>query len=367
MVDQNLDEMQEAHQAPDAKKSHISKFQLGALFIFSIFIFWATREGSANAYLQQRSVSVSTSVPGALAYQEFQFDAFASPAIGSVVFEYCENSPLLQLVCDPPVGFDSSVANLVFQSGDIGYIVHPNTVLSDNRVIITRPVSASSTGTKRYRLDNITNPTASSSTTYVRITTHASIDGSGPYDDTGSVAFSTQAALSIGVYVPPHLTLCTGLTVATDCTSASGFVADMGELSKTTANSATTQFAVATNSFNGYSAMIIGPTMTAGNQVIPALTAPSLSQPGASQFGINLRQNSVPSVGSNVTGAGTGNVSGGYSTANVFRFQSGDTIASSALSTEWNRYTISYLVNVADGQPAGRYSSTLTVIATTTF
>ena len=107
--------------------------------------------------------------------------------------------------------------------------------------------------------------------------------------------------------------------------------------------------------------------MTAGNRTIPALASPALSQPGVSQFGINLRQNTVPSVGANVDGIGTGVASASYNTPNVYRFNSGDTIANSPLSTEWNRYTISYLVNVADSQPAGRYASTLTVIATTTF
>jgi len=72
-------------------------------------------------------------------------------------------------------------------------------------------------------------------------------------------------------------------------------------------------------------------------------------------------------VGTDVVGAGTGVVNANYGTPNQFRFNSGDVLASSPISTEFNRFTISYLINVADGQAAGRYASTLTVIATTTF
>lgn len=349
---------------PTRKHSH--GLQLLALLFLTIILLWSPKTQNANAYLTTRSVTVSSSLPSAVVEQDFQFNSLGSPSIGSIVFEYCSNTPLLVLPCTPPVGLDSSAPSLIFQSGDVGFTVHPNTALFSNKIILTRVVSASSAGTKQYRLANITN-TSVVSTNYVRITTYASTDGNGAYDDTGSVAFAVTNPLTVNLYVPPYLTMCSGVTVAADCSSTSGEVVDIGELSKTSANSATTQFAVATNSFSGYTAMIVGSTMTAGNRTIPSLVAPAFSQPGVSQFGINLRQNTAPTVGTNVTGVGTGAVNANYSTPNVFRFNSGDTIANSPLSTEWNRYTISYLVNVADGQPAGRYASTLTVIATTTF
>lgn len=344
--------------------SHRTLAMLVALFLVLWLIPTTNR---ANAYLTTRSVTLGSALPSATTTNEFTFDALGAPAIGSLVFEYCSNTPLVTIACVPPVGFDSSAATLGFQSGDTGYSVHPNTALSQNRIVLTRTPSLSGAGTKQYILGNITNPSGSRTTTYVRIFTHPSDDGSGSYDDTGSVAFATQDALSVNVYVPPYLAMCVGVTVAIDCTSANGFVVDMGELSKTAPNAATTQFAVATNSFNGYNALLVGSTMTAGNRTIPALTTASGSIPGTSQFGVNLRANSNPGVGSNVEGLGTGSPAPGYGTPNTFRFVSGDTIASSSLSTEWNRYTISYLVNVSNSQPAGRYASTLTVIGTTTF
>jgi hypothetical protein len=349
-------------------ESHrFSAAQMIALLALVLVLIFSPKGGDANAYLETRSVTISSSIPSEVVRNDFQYDSLGSPSVGSIVFEYCANTPLIALPCVAPVGFNSESANLQFQSGDVGYSIHPDTSLSPNRVILSRVAAASSAGTKQYRIGNITNPSATNATTYVRITTHSSTNGTGVYDDTGSVAFATLTPLTISVYVPPYLSMCSGVSVAPDCSSVTGEIVDMGELSKVSANSATTQFAVATNSYDGYSAIIVGSTMTAGNSVIPALASPTFSQPGVSQFGINLRQNSSPSVGANVDGNGTGSPSANYSNPNTFRFQSGDTIASSSLSTEWNRYTISYLVNVADGQPAGRYASTLTVIATTTF
>jgi hypothetical protein len=167
--------------------------------------------------------------------------------------------------------------------------------------------------------------------------------------------------------VPPYLILCSGVTVAVDCTNSSGVTVDLGELSKISPNSTTTQFSVATNSINGYVTTIQGSTLTAGNRTIAPLAIPGISQPGVSQFGINLRANTSPTVGQNPVGAGTGSVNANYNTPNQFRFQNGDVLASASLPTEYNRYTISYMINVVDSQPAGRYASTMTVIATTTF
>ena len=366
-VEKNTDVTVEDAKPVPLPSHKFSLAQIIALLALAVVLIFSPKGGDANAYLETRSVTLSSSVPSDVVRNDFQFDSLGSPSIGSVVFEYCSNTPLIALPCVAPAGFDSASANLQFQSGDVGFSVHPNTTATPNRVVLTRAAAASSAGTKQYRIGNITNPSAINATTYVRITTHASIDGTGAYDDTGSVAFVTLTPLTISVYVPPYLSMCSGVSVAPDCSSVAGEIVDMGELSKISANSATTQFAVSTNSYDGYSAVIVGSTMTAGNRIIPALASPTLSQPGVSQFGINLRQNSSPSVGANVDGTGTGTPTASYSNANTFRFQSGDTIASSSRSTEWNRYTISYLVNVADGQPAGRYASTLTVIATTTF
>jgi hypothetical protein len=366
-VEDTIDKNDSGEQDASTKLYHLPKLQifLGIFLVLAIFL--SQFGAPANAYISTRSVVVSSSLPSANILQDFQFDLLGNPALGSIMFEYCSNTPLLELPCVPPIGYNSSGANIQFQSGETSFSIHPNTALSPNIVILTRPPTPSTIGTKNYRLGNIINTSQSKTTTYVRIRTFPTTNATGPHSDFGAVAYSTQNTVSVAVYVPPFLTMCSGVTVAVDCTSSVGSVVDMGELSRTDANSAETQFSIATNSYNGYSALLVGSTMTAGNKVIPALTASSISQPGTGQFGVNLKKNTVPNVGKEVSGVGSGAPSSGYDQPNVFRFQQGDTIASSPISTEWTRYTLSYLVNVSPSLPAGRYAATLTVIATTTF
>lgn len=342
-------------------------FQLSILLIAAFLVILNALNNRTSAYLFSRSVQVGSSLPGATTTQLFDFDLTGSPMIGSWVFEYCSNSPLRYIPCVAPTGMDSSAAVLTSQTGETGFTIHPDTALSTNKIILTRTPAVASPGQKLYNFSNITNPTSSLGTVFVRITDYAADDATGAYNDEGAVTYSIQNPLTVSVYVPPFLILCAGVTVSIDCTSSNGVTVDMGELSKVSPNTATTQFAVATNSFTGYVASMQGSPMTAGNQVIPAMAVPSTSQVGVGQFGINLRQNTVPSVGTDVEGNGTGAVNSNYATPNLFRFQNGDVLASSVQSTEFNRYTISYLVNIPNGQAAGRYASTITVIATTTF
>lgn len=349
-------------------RSHISTYvQLACVSLLVFVVALNSLYSRTSAYLTTRSMAVSSSMPGVITTHNFQFGILGTPSVGSIAFEYCSNSPLLTVPCVAPVGLDTAASALASQTGETGFSIHPDTLLTSNKIIITRPPVAITPGTVTYGFSNITNPTSSLGTTYVRITTYPTIDASGILDDSGSVTFSIQNPLTVSVYVPPFLTLCTGVTVDVDCSLTNGISVDMGELSKTNTNTATTQFSIATNSVNGYVASMQGSTMTAGNRTISALTLPTTSQVGVAQFGLNLRANTQPAVGSDVVGGGTGTVSANYSTPNLYRFQTGDVIASSLLSTEFNRYTISYIVNIPEGQPAGRYASTLTVIATTTF
>jgi hypothetical protein len=321
----------------------------------------------SSAVLENRSVVSGSSVPGAITEHTFKFDLLGIPTVGSVVMEYCSNTPLIDEPCDPPSGLDTSAATLISQIGPLDFSLHPNTALSSNRIVVTRAISSLSATPVGFTLGNITNPDGSSPTIYVRISTYTSDDGTGLYDNNGSVTFSVQSPLTVSVYVPPYIAMCTGVTVSLDCSATNGSTVDLGELSKTNPTTGTTQFAVATNSINGYVAMIQGSTMTAGNRIIASLPVRSASQGGVSQFGINLRANSSPAVGQDVEGAGTGAPSAEYGIPNQFKYVDGDTLASSPLPSDWNRYTISYLVNVGDSQQAGRYATTMTVIATTTF
>ncbi len=125
--------------------------------------------------------------------------------------------------------------------------------------------------------------------------------------------------------------------------------------------------AVFTNDETGYVLSVHGTTLTSGNNIIPNLSAPTSSQPGKSQFGMNLVSNSVPLVGSNPQGSGSGLPSAGYNINNRYKFTSGDRVAESTLPTEPNLYAVSYIANTNPDQAPGVYSTTLTYIATATF
>ncbi len=87
---------------------------------------------------------------------------------------------------------------------------------------------------------------------------------------------------------------------------------------------------------------------------------------GSPQFGINLRANSSPLVGSNISGIGSGVPNADFNTPNNFVLKNG-TIASSSLPTEFNVYTVSYIANISSNQPPGVYISTLTYVTTVSF
>jgi hypothetical protein len=233
---------------------------------------------------------------------------------------------------------------------------------------MTRPLVGVLSTASSYRFDNVVNPSTAKETVFVRISTYTNGSASGAATDNGAVVFNTTTANGLGAvgYVPPYLTFCVGIIIGPNCTGQ-GNVIEMGDLSRTSSNTATSQFSGATNDVTGFSVAMIGLTMTSGNNIIPSSPNPTSNQLGTSQFGINLRGNSNPTVGQDPTGVGTLSPVPPYSTPNQFALDSGATMANSPLPTDFNIMTVSYLVNVSQAQPSGIYSSTFTFIATASF
>ena len=167
--------------------------------------------------------------------------------------------------------------------------------------------------------------------------------------------------------MPPYLTFCVGETITNfDCTSATEAFSDLGDLNPNVVSAAQAQMVVATNASNGYSAWVTGTSMTSGNNVLPGMSG-GTAQKGVAQFGLNLRANTSPSVGQDPSGPGVGAVPAGYNQANHFRFNPGDTVATSPVPDNFRKYTVSYVVDVASGQPGGVYSTTLTYVCLANF
>jgi hypothetical protein len=285
--------------------------------------------------------------------------------VGSIAFEYCSNSPLLTSPCTAPAGFSASSAVLAAQSGETGFTVDAGSTA--NRIVLTRGPGLTSAIPVSYTFNNIINQSAANSTVYVRVATYATDDGTGPYTDEGSVAYSTASQVSVTAFVPPFLRFCIGITVAPNCTSSSGSYLDFGELRSNQTRSLTSQFAISTNDPAGYVASVLGTTMTSGSNIIPALGAsPTSSQVGTSQFGMNLRTNSSPSIGADPIGAGTGTIAPDFAVPNKYYFDEG-IVVSSTFPTEYNTFTVSYIINVDAAQKPGVYTTTLTYIAVAAF
>lgn len=345
----------------------ISTFQKRLLFACVVFVLLLSYfAGSVQAAdLINRSVRLSSSFPSEVVNHTFTFTTPTSSILGSVQFQYCTNSPLLIDPCTAPAGLNVATAGIASQAGLTGFSV--SGASTANNLILTKAPVVSAPVASTFVFSNITNPSTSNQVVYVRISTFTNINATGATIDTGAVVFVVDDRFDITAYVPPYMTFCVAVTVALDCSSTSGFLGDFGEFSEFSPVATTTQFAVATNDPMGYNTFLGGQTMTSGTNIIPGLGIQTSSASGTSQFGINLRENSFPSVGADVQGIGTGVPAPNYNTPNQFRFVNGDRIAGSSLTTNFNRYTISYIVNISDDQTPGVYAATITYTSIANF
>jgi hypothetical protein len=319
--------------------------------------------------IEERNIVISSAVPSAInVTYDLSFRPVTAASVASMRMEFCTNSPLQNDICSIPLGLNltPTAGTLASQTGNTGFSVDLSNSDS-NTLVLTRTPTALTLVQSDYSLVGITNPSSANETVYVRISLHASTDGTGNYSDAGAVAFAMTPTFNVGAYVPPYMTFCVAQTVSINCSVTNGFLLDFGEFNKNTATTATLQFSTATNDISGYNTFVNGQTMTSGNNVIPALVAQTASNPGVSQFGFNLVANANPSVGASSDGVGTGVADANYAITNRFRFANGDRIASSPITTEFTRFTASYIVNIADNQSPGIYASTLSFTSVASF
>jgi len=350
------------------RRSKIREFSAALVFFFIMSLFMSFYSVSVNSLdLLNRSLQISDSFNGVPVENLFTFDKQGLSTIASIEFEYCSNSPLQTDACTPPSGFDVSTFSIVSQSGMTGF---SNSVATTaNRAIITRAAVAEPATTASYTIDGFNNPASPESIIYVRISIYDGIDATGTKVDQGSVVFVLDSRYDVTAYVPPYLTFCVAVTVSLDCSTATGFLTDFGELSSVTTSASTTQFSAATNDPTGYNTFVTGETLTSGNNVISSLAVLQGSAVSTSQFGINLRSNNTPSVGANMQAGivASGQPDADYNIQNQYKYVSGDRVAFANASTGFNLYTVSYIVNVAESQAPGQYATTLTYTSIASF
>ncbi len=198
--------------------------------------------------------------------------------------------------------------------------------------------------------------------------------------NSGSASYQTNAGLDT--------TAQPGLTLVVNQSSM-----DLGILSTILASSATASFTVTDYTSYGYVVQVFGtPPTYNGHQLTPMGNNASPASPGtAEQFGMNLRANTSPnSVGQdenevpdnqtfdnssfshgqagNYAQAGTTyGTNMTYSVPNKYTYNSGDIIASSAKTSGPTLFTMSFMANIKNTTPGGRYTGSLTFVATGTF
>jgi len=321
-----------------------------------------TAQANANQ-LMERKLTLGSITPGATTTHTFNFTYYSATNVGSVRFEYC-TSPLPDIPCDAPGGLDLSGAALTNQTGETNF-----SILSaqPNSIVLARTAAAPTQSASSYTFDPVINPTGTPDTFFVRISTYASEDGTGPLTDFGAVANATTEDVLLSTEVPPILKFCVGLTLGTDCSTADDNLIDLGDLSTSRAAKGSSQMLAGTNADFGLAIAAYGTTMTSGNNTITALANPTVSAPGNGQFGINLRKNSDPPVGEEPSGIGIALPTSRYDIPNKYTFQSGDVVATSPDATDIRIFTASYVVNVPPSQPPGVYTATITYICTASF
>lgn len=287
-------------------------------------------------------------------------------AVGSVDMLFCID-PIPYNPCVTPPGLDVSNAVLSSQTGEFGFSILSRTT---NHIIISRTPSMISAGQpSTYTFDNIVNPNYTGEAFSIRLKSLASTDGTGPLIDFGSVRGEVTTDITLETQVPPMLIFCLAQEVQYNCEGTNDtYYTDMGDLSPTSTLTAQSQMAVGTNASAGFAITANGLPPTAGTNVIDGLAAPTASQPGTNQFGLNLVENTAPAVGLDPEGEWLNAVpTVDYGTQNRYKYVSGDLIAYSPNVSLMKKFTVSYILNSSPSLRAGVYSTTITFIASGRF
>lgn len=377
----------------------VSLLSLAALLVFQFVGAFLTKPAYALP-ITNRSVELLAGAtdggtePGGVVNHRFTFTLPASGTVGSIKFEYCMTpADVGALVCVAPTGMNAGSVTLGGESGITGMTMHAATGPDFNSYYLSRgsAYTLSSSTTVVYTVNGVTNPNFGATvpdtnkTFFVRVSAYSGTDGVTGLQHTGTVAASINEPIILDGHMPESLVFCTGETIGLtasvpDCGTATSGIIHFNQLFSPTATAtSTSQMAASTNAGSGYAITVNGATLTSGGNTIAGM-ASGPSTHGVSQFGLNLKANTVDTVpvglelapasnGTNYRGQAKPSI--GYETADNFKFNSGDVIADSGNAvlggTDAQIYTVTYIANVPGSLPAGNYATTLTYICTPTY
>lgn len=123
---------------------------------------------------------------------------------------------------------------------------------------------------------------------------------------------------------------------------------------------------------SGYNMVIAGSAPKINSHTLNTSALPEPSVPGQEKFGINLIKNTSPNVGADPEQVPDGTFSFGlptpnYSLENEFAYTDGSVVASSNSSSGQTNYTLSFIANMANRTPAGKYTTDLSVVVVARF
>lgn len=148
---------------------------------------------------------------------------------------------------------------------------------------------------------------------------------------------------------------------------------NLGSLSIGSTSTGVATFSVKNYVSSGYIVTLTGAPPTNSGHPLNPLASPTASLPGTEQFGINLVANTNPIVfGADPVQVPTstfsyGQAAPGYSTTNLYQYNSGDTIAQALKQSGQTDYTISFIANIGSLTPGGQYTTELNLVVVGTY
>ncbi len=327
--------------------------QIATGFLIVVLLLATVSSNASASPITSRKVTIGSSVASASTTYEFTFTVPSATVLQSASFTACTTA---SGACTTPGSFSVASSTLTAQPTNLGDAAGwtVNTATAGSLRLKKTGNAAAPTGAQTVSFSNVVNPAATNSTFFLRMTTYSDDAWATPVD-TGNVAASTAGQITITASVDEALTFT--LTAAT---------VPLGVLTTSSTGSGTSAMTASTNATNGYSITIAGVTL-GGPASITALASPTASTMNTKQFGLNLKANTTPSVGSEVSGTGSGTAQTGYNTQDQYKFVTGDTVAAASAPTNSNTFTSSYIANIDGSTPAGAYSTVLTYVASANF
>jgi hypothetical protein len=313
---------------------------------------------TSAAQLTSRKVTLSTSSAASSAATTtytFDFTTASTATIASIKIQACTTA---SGSCSVPTGWDEASSTLSSTTFSGSWTVSTATD-GELRASATGASSTSSGVAKQIVFGNVQNPTTANETFFMRITTYTGSNWSTGPTDTGVVAASTAAQISVTASVDESLSLC--VYSGANC-GAGGTSIALGALSSSSLTTGTHKVEAGTNATSGYVLQYNGATLTDSgiSQTITAIGGTAAaSSTGSEQFGFNAGTYS----------GGSGAPGEQYDNTSEYAFVAGSstTFASASGPSATTTYTLTYGANISSGTEAGSYSTTITYICTATF